>query len=200
MTSTSRRAQQWFQRINGSRHVPWFLAVASFLETLVVPIPIELVLIPLMAVNRDHIWRLAAVTTFGCLVGALVGYGVGLVLYQSVGSWFIETMALQSAYESFQATFDTHGFVAILALGLLPIPFQIAMITAGVSGYPIHLFVLAALIARGVRYYGLAWLILQFGERAEALWRRHALTASLVAVGALIAVSLGMEALANRLM
>lgn len=194
----SRRAQQWFERINGSSHMLWFLAVVSFLETLVVPIPIEVVLIPLMAVNRDRIWRLATVTTLGCLAGALVGYGVGMGLYQSVGTWFIETMGMQAGYHSFQTAFDQHGFVAIVALGILPIPFQIAMITAGASGYPVYLFVLAALLARGVRYFGLAWLIWRFGKRAEDIWRRHALAASLVAAGVLIGISLGMQALANR--
>lgn len=195
----SRRAQKWFERINGSNHMLWFLAVVSFLETIIVPIPIEVVLIPLMALNRDRIWRLAAVTTLGCLVAALVGYGVGMALYQSVGTWFIETMGMQSGYQSFQTFFDQYGFVAILALGILPIPFQVAMITAGVSGYPIYLFVLAALIARGVRYYGLAWLILRFGSHAEDLWRRHAVTASLGAAAVIIAISLGMQALADRL-
>jgi membrane protein YqaA with SNARE-associated domain len=178
----------------------WFLAVVSFLETIVVPIPIEVVLIPLMALNRDRIWRMAAVTTLGCVVAALVGYGVGVALYQSVGIWFIETMGMQSGYQSFQTFFDQYGFVAILALGILPVPFQIAMITAGVSGYPIYLFVLAALIARGVRYYGLAWLILRFGARAEELWRRHAVTASLGVTTVIIAISLGMQVLADRLM
>lgn len=178
----------------------WFLAVASFMETIIVPIPIEVVLIPLMAINRDRIWRLAAVTTLGCLAAALVGYGVGMALYQSVGTWFIESMGMQSGYQAFQTFFDQYGFVAILAVGIVPIPFQIAMITAGVSGYPIFLFVLAALIARGIRYYGLAWLILGFGRRAEDIWRRHAVTASLAAAAILIAISLGMQALANRIM
>lgn len=199
MEFKSSRAQRWFQRINGSRHMMWFLAVVSFLETIIVPIPIEVVLIPLMALNRDRIWRLAAATTLGCLAAALVGYGVGMALYQSVGTWFIESMGMQSGYQSFQTFFDQHGFVAILALGIVPVPFQIAMITAGASGYPIYLFVLAALIARGIRYYGLAWLILRFGSRAEDLWRRHAVTASLAAAGILIAFSLGMQALANRI-
>lgn len=131
--------------------------------------------------------------------GGLVGYGVGMALYQSVGTWFIESMGMQSSYESFQAFFDQYGFVAILALGIVPVPFQIAMITAGVSGYPIYLFVLAALIARGIRYYGLAWLILRFGAQAEYVWRRHAVSASLAAAGALVAISLGMQALADRL-
>jgi len=180
--------------------VTWFLAVASFLETIVVPIPIELVLIPLMAVDRGRVWRLATITTIGCLMGALVGYGVGMTLYQFVGTWFIETMDMQSSYQAFQAFFDRHGFVAILALGILPTPFQIAMITAGASGYSIYLFVLAALIARGIRYYGLALLILRFGRRAEDIWQQHAVTASLVAAVVLIAISLGTQALANRIM
>ncbi|MFN2361632.1 MAG: YqaA family protein [Marinobacter sp.] len=196
----SERAQRWFERVNGSRHMLWFLAVVSFLETIIVPIPIEVVLIPLMALNRDRIWRIAAVTTLGCLVAALVGYGVGGALYQSVGTWFIESMGMQSGYESFQTFFDQYGFVAILALGILPIPFQIAMITAGVSGYPIYLFVLAALIARGLRYYGLAWLILRFGSRAEEVWRRHAVPASLAGAAVIIVISLGMQAVADRLM
>ncbi|NMT65116.1 YqaA family protein [Marinobacter orientalis] len=200
MVFRSRRAQRWFQRINGSNHMLWFLAAVSFLETIIVPIPIELVLIPLMALNCDRIWRLAAVTTLGCLVAALVGYGVGMVLYQSVGIWFIETMGMQSGYQSYQAFFDQYGFVAILALGILPVPFQIAMITAGVSGYPIYLFVLAALLARGIRYYGLAWLILRFGRRAEELWRRHAVTASLAVAAVVIAVSLALQVLANRIL
>lgn len=200
MSLHSRRTQEWFHRLNGSRHMYWFLAVVSFMETIIVPIPIEVVLIPLMAINRDRIWRIATVTTAGCLAAALVGYGAGMVLYQSVGVWFIETMGMQSSYEAFQTFFDQYGFVAILALGILPIPFQIAMITAGVSGYPIYLFVLAALIARGIRYYGLGWLVLRFGTKAEDLWRRHALATSLGAAGIVVGFSLAMQALANQLM
>jgi membrane protein YqaA with SNARE-associated domain len=108
-------------------------------------------------------------------------------LYQSVGTWFIDTMGWQDAYQSFQGLFDRYGFLAILLVGLLPIPFQIAMLAAGLSGYPLHLFVLAAVIARGVRYYGLAWLVHRFGDAAQRLWERHAFAAAfgaaLIAIG-----------------
>ncbi len=63
-------------------------------------------------------------------------------------------MGMEQSYQAFQGFFDQYGFAAILAIGILPIPFQVAMITAGLSGYPIALFALAALIARGLRYYG----------------------------------------------
>jgi membrane protein YqaA with SNARE-associated domain len=178
----------------------WLLALFSFLETLIVPVPIELVLIPLMALNRQRIWRIATVTTAGCLAASLLGYGVGMVLYQSVGTWFIDTMGMQSAYQAYQGFFDQYGFIAILTLGILPIPFQVAMITAGLSGYPIALFVLAALIARGIRYYGLAWLVKRFGPEVERMWRRHALVTSLVAGLVVLGVALGMRWLAKIVM
>ncbi|HSP32372.1 MAG TPA: VTT domain-containing protein [Halomonas sp.] len=197
MAITSTRTKQWFERINGSKNMLWLLGTLSFLETIILPIPIELVLIPLMAINKQRIWLLALVTTAGCLIASIVGYAVGLVLYQSVGTWFIEFMGMQDSYQTFQAFFDQYGFIAILAIGILPIPFQVAMITAGLSGYPILLFVLAALIARGLRYFGLAWLVHQFGSRVLVLWKRHALVTSLVAGVAVLVIALGMQALAG---
>jgi|TARA_R110000850_G_scaffold122028_1_gene240003 membrane protein YqaA with SNARE-associated domain len=178
----------------------WLLAALSFLETIILPVPIELVLIPLMALNRHRIWRIATVTTAGCLAASLLGYGVGLVLYQSVGTWFIDTLGMQHAYLAYQGFFDRYGFVAILTLGILPIPFQVAMITAGLSGYPIALFVLAALIARGIRYFGLAWLVWKFGPRVETLWRRHALVTSLAAGVLVLGAALAMQTLAKAVM
>jgi hypothetical protein len=45
-----------------------------------------------------------------------------------------------------------------LAIGVTPIPFQIAMVVARVAGYPISLFILAAGITGSIRYFGLARL------------------------------------------
>ena len=55
MTSAPTRARRWLERLNGSKHMLWLLALFSFLETLIVPVPIELVLIPLRARNRQRI-------------------------------------------------------------------------------------------------------------------------------------------------
>lgn len=200
MAVYSKQAKKWLDRLNASPQMLWLLGVMSFLETIIVPIPIEVVLIPLLAANRDRVWVIATVAMTGCLIASLVGYGVGMVLFQSIGVWFIEVMGMQNTYASFQSFFEDHGFVAIVTLGILPIPFQVAMITAGLSGYPIHLFVLAAVIARGIRYYGLAWLVLHFGERAQTLWQRHALVTSLVAAVIVLGFSLGMRALAGMVM
>ena len=64
------RTKQWFERINGSKNMLWLLGTLSFLETIILPIPLELVLIPLMAANKQRIWLLATVTTAGCLIAS----------------------------------------------------------------------------------------------------------------------------------
>lgn len=200
MASSSRRARLWFERIRHSKHMLWLLGLLSFLETIIIPVPIEVILIPLMAIDRRRIWVLATVTTAGCLLASIVGYAVGMALYESVGSWFIETMGMQQGYGAFQAFFDQYGFLAILAVGIIPIPFQVAMVTAGLSGYPIHLFVLAALIARGIRYYGLGWLVYRFGDRALHLWQRHAVLTSFAAAIVVVSVSLALQTLGSAIL
>lgn len=197
---TSRRVKRWLDRLNRSRHPLWIIGVLSFLETIIIPIPIELILIPMMAANRGRIWLIATITFAGCLLAAIVGYGVGMVLYESAGRWFLETMGYQDTYESFKAFFDRQGFIAVLTVGIVPIPFQIAMITAGLAGYPLYLFVLAAGIARGIRYYGLAWLVRRFGRRAQRVWQRHAVLTSLAAAGVVAALWFAGQYAANRVL
>ncbi|UTF59221.1 YqaA family protein [Gilvimarinus sp. DA14] len=159
----------------------WFIGVLSFLETIIVPVPIELVLIPLMAANREKIWRIAFVTTAACLLASLLGYAVGMVFFDSLGNWVVETMGWGETFERFQDFFERYGFGAILIVGVLPIPFQVAMLSAGIAGYSIVLFVLAALVARGVRYFGLAWLVAVYGDKVQHMWQKHALRTSLIA-------------------
>lgn len=197
MTSRSKR---WFDRLNESNHLMWLLGVFSFLETIILPVPIEVILIPLMAINRERIFALATAATVGCLLAAVSGYAIGMVLFDSVGTWFIETMGYEETYESFKGFFDSYGFVAILLVGILPIPFQVAMITAGLSGYSLPLFVLAAVIARGLRYYGLAWLVHRFGEDALRVWKRHALASTLVAAAIIAALYFVGQWLVGRVM
>ena len=187
MASSSRRARLWFERIRHSKHMLWLLGLLSFLETIIIPVPIEVILIPLMAIDRRRIWVLATVTTAGCLLASIVGYAVGMALYESVGSWFIETMGIQLGYGAFQAFFDQNGFLAILPVRLNSIPLQVPIVTAG-------------LIARGIRYYGLGWLVYRFGDRALHLWQRHAVLTSFAAAIVVVSVSLALQTLGSAIL
>lgn len=180
-----RNPVRWLERLRNSRHAMWLLFFGSFAETILVPIPIEVVLVPYMALNRPMIWRAATVVLAGCLTAALFGYGLGYLFFETAGEWAIASFGWREPYAEFSRMFEAHGFLAILAVGIVPIPFQIAMLTAGAAGYPLTLFLAAAIVARGIRYYGLALLVYAFGERIADQWRadRRRVIAVAAAVG-----------------
>ncbi|MCT8467155.1 VTT domain-containing protein [Chromohalobacter canadensis] len=167
-------ATAWLERLSYSRHALSLLFFASVLETLLVPIPIETILIPWMLAQPRRKWRLASVALAGNLAAASIGYALGAWALNTWGTTLIPLFGGQDAYAAFQARMASDGFMAVLAVGIIPIPFQIAMLAAGSSGYPFPFFLLAALLARGARYFGLALLVHVAGDAALSLWRRHA--------------------------
>ena len=169
LTSTT----AWLNRLAESRHAYWLLFIASMMETLIVPIPIEVILIPWMLAHPEKKWRIAAVALAGNLVAASIGYWLGNLVMDQWGDTLISLFGGQAAYSDFQTRFSQDGFMAIAAIAVVPVPFQIAMLAAGASDYPFFLFLLAAVMARSVRYFGLAILVKIFGDAAMRIWQRH---------------------------
>ncbi len=161
------------RRLKNSKNMLSGVAIASMLESTVVPIPLEAVLVPLMQARRDKLWMIAFMATVGCLVGAIVGYGLGYFLFDLIGDWVIETFSSQAQFDSVKQQMQRQGFWFVLTLGIAPIPFQIAMLAAGAAKYSLFFFVLATVIARSIRYFGLAVVVYIAGNQAEALIRQY---------------------------
>lgn len=64
-------ARTWLDRLDRSRHALWLLFVASMMETLLVPIPIETILIPWMLCYPYRKWTIASVALGGNLTAAV---------------------------------------------------------------------------------------------------------------------------------
>ncbi len=149
------------------------LGVASFLESTVVPIPLEAVLVPLMQRCRSRMWWLAAVALLGCVLGAVVGYYVGVGLMETAGQKVIDTFGWQEAMDRAEQGMAENGFLFIFSVSVIPVPFQVAMLAAGATGYPLHWFLVATLLSRGLRYFGLALLVWWLGDYAEQWIKKH---------------------------
>lgn len=163
----------WVRRAMASGYLLPVLFVASLLEAIIVPIPLELILIPLLLLQPKRRWLLASVALAGCLCGALLGYWFGGWLFDSLGQWLLTTLGAQDAFADFEHTLAEQGFMAIVVVGVTPVPFQVAMLAAGAAGYPLLMFMLAAALARGIRYFGLALLVHLFGEQALGVFKRQ---------------------------
>ena len=91
--------EQTTKRAINSKHMLKGITLASFLESIIVPIPLEAILVPLLQARREKIWLIALMTTLGCMVGALVGYALGYYLFDLIGDWVIQTFSSPEQFE-----------------------------------------------------------------------------------------------------
>jgi membrane protein YqaA with SNARE-associated domain len=156
-----------------SKHAGWGVFVASLAESTFVPIPLEVVLLPLLIARREKAWAYAAFALAGCLLGASIGYVVGMLAYETIGQWFVGVMGLEGQMERVKGKIEDRGFWYVLFVAISPVPFQLGYLGAGLAGFSFWLFLLASAIGRGVRYFGLVVLVLVLGKAAGPWLERH---------------------------
>ena len=168
-----KKIKQKTRQFIDSKHMLSGITIASFLESTIVPIPLEAVLVPLMQARREKLWLIALMATLGCVLGALFGYALGYYLFDVVGDWIIETFSSPTQFENVRQSMQEQGFWFVITLGIIPIPFQIAMLAAGATKYSLTLFLIASAIARSIRYFGLAVIVYYAGNQAERIINKH---------------------------
>lgn len=191
MTRMVRQLTQQIKRWVNSKYMLASIGGASFAESTVVPIPIETVLIPVSQMRRDKIWQIASVATVGCIAGALLGYFIGMWLFGLFETQIIALFGDQATFDEIIYRMNTEGFWFIVFAGIAPIPLQLAMVAAGASGYPLGWYILAIAISRILRYFGLAFLVWRFGDKAEQMLRKYKWKAVLVLSAGVLIIWLG---------
>ena len=161
------------KRMIKSKHMLSSIGIASFLESTLIPIPLETILLPLMQARRDKLFLIASVTTMGCVIGSVFGYALGYFLFDLIRDWVMQHLTNEAQFADFKGNINSNGFLFVFSTGVTPIPLQIAMLVAGVTGYSFGLYVLAVSLSRCIRYFGLAWLVYVFGNQSEVLFRRY---------------------------
>jgi membrane protein YqaA with SNARE-associated domain len=124
-------------------------------------------LIPMSLARPQRAYVMALWCTVASVAGGLLGYAIGAVLYDSVGQWLIQLYGYGDKVDAFRSAYAQWGAWIILLKGLTPIPYKIVTITSGFADYNLGLFVVFSIIARGLRFFLLAFLLHRYGERAR---------------------------------
>jgi membrane protein YqaA with SNARE-associated domain len=187
-----RKIYDWCIEAAHKPYALWILGAVSFAESSFFPVPPDVMLLPMSLARPERAWVYAGVCTITSVLGGMLGYAIGALLYDSVGQWLIHLYGLGDKVETFRAGYAEYGAWIILLKGLTPIPYKLVTITSGFANYNIWLFVLLSLIARGGRFFLVAILLNRYGawirERIEArlgLW--VGLGAGLLLLGFIIA-------------
>ncbi|MDP6587862.1 MAG: YqaA family protein [Alphaproteobacteria bacterium] len=189
-----RKLYDWVMALAGRRHAIWGLAAVSFAESSFFPIPPDVLLIPMVLAERRRAWRIAAVCTLASALGGLLGYAIGLWLFEAVGQPLLEFYGSEDKFSQFQGYYNEWGAWIVGAGGFTPLPYKVITIASGVTKLDIGIFILASVVSRGLRFYIEAALLWRFGEPVRQFIERHlgklTLLFFILLVGAFVLVKL----------
>jgi membrane protein YqaA with SNARE-associated domain len=187
-----RRLYNWCIHAADKPYASWLMAAVSFAESSFFPVPPDVMLVPMALARPDKAYRFALMCTIASVVGGIVGYMIGSVLYDTLGLWLIRLYGYGDKVEAFREAYAQYGAWIILLKGLTPIPYKVVTITSGFAAYSLPLFILFSVITRGARFFVLAFLLHRYGPAArEHIEKRLGLwttVGALVLVGGIVAV------------
>lgn len=184
-----RRMYDWCVAAAGRPYATWLMGIISFIESSFFPIPPDVMLIPMMLARPDRAYFFATVCTLTSVAGGVLGYAIGALLYDTVGLWLIQLYGYGNKIETFRELYAEWGAWIIIGKGVTPIPYKLVTIVSGFAGYSLVMFILCSFIARGIRFYVLAFLFRRYGSKArEILEKRLELWVTLGAIVLVIGI------------
>jgi len=159
-----RRLYDWTMGLAGHRNALRALGTVSFIESSVFPIPPDVMMIPMILARRHRAFLIASVAMVTSVLGGVLGYAIGAFAFEQIGRPILESLGKGDAMAAFNQRFNDFGFWPVLIAGITPFPYKVITIMSGWTGLPLMTFIITSIVARGLRFYIVAWLLWQFGE------------------------------------
>ena len=168
-----KRLYDWAMRMVSGPKALMALCAVSFVESSFFPIPPDLLLIPMILKQREKAFRLAFYCTVFSVLGGAFGYAIGHFLYDVVGVPILDFYNYRESFEQFCQNYNTYGAWIVFGAGVTPFPYKIITIASGVTGLNFAVFMMASILARGLRFYLIAWLLWKWGKPMKEFIERN---------------------------
>ena len=145
------------------------LSFVAFIESSFFPVPPDVMIVPMVVAKREKFLKIALIATIFSVLGGLFGYFIGYVFFNEVGYKIFEFYGYENI-NILKEKFSTQGgllswFGILFTAGFTPLPFKIFTITSGFIHFNILFFIFACVMARGLRFFLVAYLTYKFGSR-----------------------------------
>lgn len=154
----------WTLSLAASPRALWALAIISFAEASFFPIPPDILMIPMIIATPRKAWLIASVALAASVLGGLAGYAIGAGFFETIGRPVLEFYGKDAHFAEFSSRYNEWGAWAVLIAGITPFPFKVITILSGTTGMSLPIFIVASIIARGLRFFIVAGLLWKFGE------------------------------------
>jgi membrane protein YqaA with SNARE-associated domain len=164
-----RKLYDWCIAAAHKPYANWLMGLVSFVESSFFPVPPDAMLIPMALARPEKAYFYAGLCTVTSVAGGVLGWVIGYFLYESLGLWLMQLYGYGNKVEAFRQAYVEWGTWIILLKGVTPIPYKIVTIASGFAEYPLVPFIFLSFIARGMRFYLVAFLIHRYGPRAREI-------------------------------
>lgn len=155
----------WTMALAGRKSAEMWLAIIAFIESSVFLVPADVLFLPMALARRDRAYRYALVATVASVLGGIAGWMLGYFAYDHVAKPVLEFYGKLDTFEALRTSVSFEMILLLLVtsgLAHLP-PIKVVTILSGVAGVNLWLFIASAILARGARFFFLAWLLRRYG-------------------------------------
>lgn len=158
---------EWTLKWAEHKFAPRILAALTFAESVFFPIPPDVLLAPMVMAQRDKAWRFATITTIASVLGGIVGYGLGYLMFEPWIQPLITEFGYQARFDKAMLWFSEWGVWVVFIAGFSPIPYKLFTVSAGFLNMAFLPFLMASAIGRGMRFFIVAGIIRWGGAPME---------------------------------
>ncbi|ACO01387.1 DedA family protein [Brucella melitensis] len=161
-----RRFYDWTISLASRKAAEWWLAIIAFVESSVFLVPADVLFLPMALARPERAWRYALIATVASVLGGIAGWYLGYHAYEQIAKPVLEMYGKLDTFERLRGTTSADAILLMLitsGLAHLP-PIKVVTILSGAAGINIWLFIASAIVARGARFFLLAWLLRRYGE------------------------------------
>ena len=153
-------------------HAPYYLFLLSFAESSFFPIPPDFMLAPMVLANREKAWWYAFITTLASVLGALLGYSLGIFFLAMIYPLIVH-FGYADVYHKVGLWFEHWNFWVMIFAGFAIIPYKIFTIAAGAMHISLIPFIIGSIVGRGGRFFLVTALIKWKGVQVEQFLIRY---------------------------
>ena len=156
----------------------FFLAIIAFVESSFLPIPPDIMIVPMVIAKKNDYLKIFLVATFFSAAGGLLGYFIGSV-FLDLAMNVIEFYGYEEKVLNLKDNLSSgNNFILFLGTlflaGFTPLPFKVFTITSGIIGFNIFIFFIVCLVSRGLRFFVVSYLSFKFGNAFSKFMEKDA--------------------------